>query len=187
MWFGERKKTKKQKNTQLPPSNPSPSISRDNNFFYTNQTGLFCSTTVKSIGVSLVYIGISFQSAVWDMLILAVFFLSYKCLVVGAVNTPQSLQSQESGGMWKHPPAEPMLVDSAFSALISYSGLSGSQWAQAFLNVRCRNVSHDWEVQGKFRLLAVCLWGNAFVFVLVYLLSWYKPTSRRLNLWFLPV
>ena len=60
------------------------------------------------------------------MLILVVFFLFCKCLVVGAVNTPQSLQSQESGGM---------LVDSAFSALISCSGFSGSQWAQAFLNV----------------------------------------------------
>lgn len=28
-----------------------------------------------------------------------------------------------------------MLMDSAFSALISCSGFSGSQWAQAFLNV----------------------------------------------------
>ena len=69
------------------------------------------------------------------MLILVIFFLSCKCLVAGAVNTPQSLQSQESGGMWKHPPAEPVLMDSAFSALISCSGFSGSQWAQAFLNV----------------------------------------------------
>ena len=64
----------------------------------------------------------------WDMLILVVFFLPRKWLVVGAVNTSQSPQSHKSGGMWNHPPAEPMLVDPAFSAfLISCSGFSGSQ------------------------------------------------------------
>lgn len=117
----ERKKTKHPAAT----SNPSPSISRDNNFFYRTKQVLFCSTTVKSIGVSLAHIRHLLSKCRLGHTDLVVFFLSYKCLVVGAVNTPPESTEPGIRGNRETPTSRANASGLCISALISCIGLSG--------------------------------------------------------------